>query len=128
MRVERFALCCPRSSISRGVANQGNLLNFGCSDTGVGDRRPGIEELIGWRKHSSPNHYGQALTARDAKDAKEGQMQKRSECSNPVEVSALRLARYPNSASPTRYCLSLASLASLAVGGSLVRRSKFTGK
>ena len=39
----------------------------------------------------SPNPYGQALTARDAKDARESQMQESGECSNPVQVSALRL-------------------------------------
>ena len=39
----------------------------------------------------SPKPYGQALTARDAKDARESQMQESGECSNPVQVSSLRL-------------------------------------
>src|SRR5260370_27309944 len=42
-------------------------------------------------------------------------MQESSECSNPAQVTAQRLTRYPNSASPSRCRLSLASLASLAV-------------
>jgi hypothetical protein len=45
----------------------------GCPDIRVGDRRPSIEKLNGWQKHSSPKPYGQALTATDAKDAREGQ-------------------------------------------------------
>ncbi len=50
-------------------------------------------------------------------------MQKSGGCSNPVQVYALRLGRYPDSDSPSRYCLSLASLASLAVNVSLLKLS-----
>ena len=53
-------------------------------------------------------------------------MQESGGCSNPVEVSGLRLGRYPDSDSSSRYCLSLASLASLAVNVSLLKRSKPT--
>src|SRR6267142_2270417 len=109
---------------SRGRVRACDLFGFSAQ----GDRRPGVEDLIAWRKHSSPNRYGQALTAKDAKDARKvkgkNQVTVQTPCKNlrcdwPV-------ARYPNSASPSRYCLSLASLASLAVDALLVRRSKPT--
>jgi hypothetical protein len=61
----------------------------GCSEIRVVDERPGVEDLIAWRNHSSPHAYGQALAAKDAKDAREGQLQESGECSNPVQVSAL---------------------------------------
>src|SRR5437773_10043228 len=105
---------------SRGRVHACDLFGFSAQ----GDRRPGVEDLIACRKHSSPNHYGQALTA---KDARESQRQESGDCSNPCK--SLRcdwpVARYPNSASPSRYCLSLASL---AVDALLVRCSKPTEK
>jgi len=77
---------------------------------------PGIGRTDRLAKHSSPNHYGQSVNRRDAKDAKEAKCKtkrvfnpcKYLRCDWPVTLTQHRLHAI---------VFSLASPASLAVGG-----------